>query len=89
VPIIRLVDLEYLLCIERLLGTTFSLDDDLASIITGIKSDRDDIERLKRLVDGEREYNQNRNEEDKAYLTILVTDNTEMGDGILTLSQGN
>jgi len=41
--------------VERFLGTAFSLDEDLGGIAAGIKSERDDIERLRGMIDGQRE----------------------------------
>lgn len=39
--------------IERLFKTTFSLQKDLGGIISGIKNEREDIERLRGMIDGQ------------------------------------
>jgi len=77
--------------VERFLGTTFSLDEDLGGIITGIKNERDDIERLRGMIDGQREYTLKYNlRKGKKHLTLsFFTDDKEMGEGIMTLSEGN
>ncbi|KAN0106705.1 hypothetical protein V8E51_009581 [Hyaloscypha variabilis] len=41
--------------LKRFLGTAFSLDDNLSAIVTAIKTERDDIERLRGVIDGQQE----------------------------------
>lgn len=41
--------------VERLLKTVLSLDEDLGGIVTKIKTDREEIERLRGMIDGQRE----------------------------------
>jgi hypothetical protein len=41
-------------CLEKFIKTALSLDEDLGSIATGIKDDREDIERLRGMIDGQR-----------------------------------
>ena len=51
------------------MGTAFSLDKNLSGIVSAIKSERDDIERLRGMIDGQREYTQNRNRGRQCILT--------------------
>ncbi|KAH9203929.1 hypothetical protein DL95DRAFT_471950 [Leptodontidium sp. 2 PMI_412] len=41
--------------LKRFLGTAFSLDENLSGIVSAIKSERDDIERLRGIIDGQQE----------------------------------
>jgi hypothetical protein len=40
--------------VERLLKTVLSLDEDLEGIVTKIRDDREEIERLRGMIDGQR-----------------------------------
>lgn len=57
--------------VERFLGTAFSLDDNLSAIVNAIKTERDDIERLRGMIDGQREFVQDSNPGTKYILTDL------------------
>jgi hypothetical protein len=60
--------------VERFLGTAFSLDEDLGGIVAGIKNERDDIERLRGMIDGQREYapKKNTNQGKQEILNVIL-----------------
>jgi hypothetical protein len=77
-------------CVERLLKTVLSLDEDLAGMVTKIKIDREEIERLRGMIDGQRKnsliYNF-RSRMSTEYWSSF-TEQEAIGDNIKSLSEG-